>query len=302
MKKLFTIIVALFVVASIFAQVPQNFNYQAIVRGSDGSLITNQTVGVKITVLNYRIIGKPTTAYSETHSVTTNENGLISLQIGSGTAVSGTFSDVDFSLSGTTKNYSIKSEIDPEGGTNYTITGEKTLSSVPYAKVAETTISLAHKSIPMNIYGAFLGGSASFESGGSYSCGILLPTPGSTIGSSKFIMSFVIPNDYIPGDEILLNFTVVANGTGEVKLLPNFLSIARVEGGYITGSYASSGLTINTLTVNLANTPYALQGKITCPDSNTTLQPGDVISFSYFRSSSDTSNPNYKIQGLEITY
>jgi len=67
--------------------------------------------------------------YSETHTATTNGSGLVTLQVGGGTVVSGSMSSIDWSAG----PYFIKTETDPEGGTNYSITGTSQLLSVPYA-------------------------------------------------------------------------------------------------------------------------------------------------------------------------
>jgi uncharacterized protein (TIGR02145 family) len=75
-----------------------------------------------------------TAVYVETQSPTTNANGLVSLEIGVGTVVSGDFTTIDWA-NGT---YFIKTETDPAGGTNYTIAGVSQLLSVPYALHAKT--------------------------------------------------------------------------------------------------------------------------------------------------------------------
>ena len=85
-----------------------------------------------------------TAVYVETHTETTNENGLVILEIGGGNAVDGTFSGIDWS----TGMYFLKAETDLTGGTDYTITGLSQLLSVPYAlysKSAETAKDAATK-------------------------------------------------------------------------------------------------------------------------------------------------------------
>jgi hypothetical protein len=67
--------------------------------------------------------------YTETQTPTTNANGLVSLQIGTGVNPTGTFAGIDWSAG----PYFIKTETDPLGGTNYTITGTQEILSVPYA-------------------------------------------------------------------------------------------------------------------------------------------------------------------------
>ena len=78
-----------------FAQAPQKMSYQSVVRNSSGTLITNSNVGIKISILQGSASGAA--QYVETHSVTTNANGLATLSIGSGTPVSGTIAGVNWS-------------------------------------------------------------------------------------------------------------------------------------------------------------------------------------------------------------
>ena len=112
------------------AQAPQKMTYQSVVRNSSNTLVTNSSVGVKISVLQ----GTPTGAaqYVETHAVTTNANGLATLAIGSGTATFGSMSGINWALG----PYFIKTETDPTGGSNYTIVSTSELMSVPYALYA----------------------------------------------------------------------------------------------------------------------------------------------------------------------
>lgn len=131
MKKILTIF-ATFIVLAVFSQVPEKISYQAVIRNASNILVTNQSVGIKISILQGTATG--TSVYSETHSVTTNANGLVSLQIGGGTIVSGTFSSIDWANG----PYFIKTETDPNGGSSYTITGTSQLLSVPYALYAKT--------------------------------------------------------------------------------------------------------------------------------------------------------------------
>ena len=112
---------------SIFAQAPQKMSYQAVIRNTSGALVTSTSVGMKISILQGTATG--TVAYSETQTVSTNTNGLVSLEIGSGTVVLGTFAGIDWAMG----PYFIKTETDPAGGTNYSIIGTKQLMSVPYA-------------------------------------------------------------------------------------------------------------------------------------------------------------------------
>jgi uncharacterized protein (TIGR02145 family) len=78
--------------------------------------------------------------YTETQTPTTNANGLIAIEIGIGTIVSGSFANIDWANG----PYFVKTETDPNGGSNYTLTGTSQLLSVPYAmhaKSAETALN-----------------------------------------------------------------------------------------------------------------------------------------------------------------
>ena len=117
---------------SIFSQAPNRISYQAIVRNTSNDLVTNATLGVQISILQTTASG--TALYIETHAPTTNANGLMTLEIGNGTVVSGNLSTINFSDDA----YFIRSEVDVNGGSDYGITGVSQLLSVPYALHANT--------------------------------------------------------------------------------------------------------------------------------------------------------------------
>jgi hypothetical protein len=135
-KKIFTLLATIAITATTLAQAPAKMNYQAVVRNADNSLLTNQTVGIQISILQGSISG--TAIYIETHTPSTNSNGLVSLEIGTGTFVSGTFATIDLSNG----PFFIKTETDPNGGVDYSISGTSQLMSVPYALHANTADSI----------------------------------------------------------------------------------------------------------------------------------------------------------------
>ncbi len=88
MKKLLLFIGIFLLHASlILAQAPQSFKYQAIARDDLGSIIADQDVSLRISVLESSVSG--TAVYVETHIVHTNQFGLLNIVIGNGTIVSG---------------------------------------------------------------------------------------------------------------------------------------------------------------------------------------------------------------------
>ena len=132
MKKLYTLLAAILFTAISFAQAPEKMSYQAVLRDSGDALVTNQVVGMQISVLQGSASG--TAVYVETQTPTTNVNGLLTLEIGTGTVVLGTFNTIDWSAG----TYFVKTETDPAGGTTYTTIGTSQLLSVPYALYAKT--------------------------------------------------------------------------------------------------------------------------------------------------------------------
>jgi hypothetical protein len=135
MRKIYSIFLAVLLSASVFAQSPQKMSYQAVIRNSSDQLVTNHAVGMRVSILQGSSTG--TAVYVETQTPSTNANGLVSIEIGSGTIVTGTFAAIDWSAG----TYFIKTETDPTGGTSYNITGTSQLLSVPYALYAKTVAS-----------------------------------------------------------------------------------------------------------------------------------------------------------------
>jgi len=128
MKILFTLISVVVLSINIFAQAPQKMSYQAIIRNNSDQLVSNHLIGMKISILQGSSTG--ISVYTEIQTPTTNANGLVSIEIGgaSGFDAINWGSDI----------YFIKTEIDPTGSTNYTISGTIQLLSVPYALHART--------------------------------------------------------------------------------------------------------------------------------------------------------------------
>lgn len=131
MKKTLTVLALVFVSFQFFAQVPQKMSFQAVIRNSANELVVNTQIGMQFSILQSSENG--TTVYVETQTITTNGNGLASVEIGAGTVVSGDFAAINWANG----PYFLKTETAVEAPfNNYTITDTSQLLSVPYALCA----------------------------------------------------------------------------------------------------------------------------------------------------------------------
>ncbi|MBN1927753.1 MAG: hypothetical protein JW798_18110, partial [Prolixibacteraceae bacterium] len=349
-----------------WAQVPGEMSYQSVIRDNSGSIMVNHNIGMQLSILQGSVNG--TVVYIERQFPASNENGLVTISIGgiAATVISGSFTNIDWSNG----PYFLKTEIDLNGGSNYTLTGTSQLLSVPYAFHANTADNLTYeiietdpvfigspaanitaghldgltnlsgvntgdqdlsgfiseetdpvfdasiaseiteddiegwnkKSISLNVFGAFIAGSAQFWSGFGPNAGLGMPNE----SNSSFSMNFTLPADYETGSQIVLRMVVSSLLTGGVSLMPNYISIGRADVGFIMGSGASTGLTIDgTINIVTPDVPVVALGYISTPNRFYPLQAGDVISFGFYRSVSnaaDTNSGSVLIHGIEVLY
>jgi hypothetical protein len=130
MKKFYLIILSLLLVRIGFTQVPQIFSYQAALRGSNGQILADKSVKVRLSFLSGGSTG--ISVYSEDHSITTTSIGLINIGAGEGVLVSGSFSSINWSEG----NIWLKVELDENLTGSFVIMGASKLLSVPYALYA----------------------------------------------------------------------------------------------------------------------------------------------------------------------
>ena len=115
---------------AVFAQSPEELNYQGVARNSSGQPIANQSITLRLSIRNNSATGA--VQYRERHNVTTNDYGLYNVGIGTGTQETGSMAGVTWSSG---SKY-LQVQIDPNGGTSYTNLGAEKLLSVPYALYA----------------------------------------------------------------------------------------------------------------------------------------------------------------------
>lgn len=195
----------------VFAQSPEKISYQAIIRAQDNSLVVNSKITLKVVV--HQGAANGTSVYQETHSVNTNNNGLISLEIGTGTVGMGSFSAIAWDRG----SYFIETQVDVKGGTNYNIVGVTQLLSVPYALHAKTADRIV---------------------GGNIS----VPT-------RSAIVSFVSSRNIAAGD---INNTLECTASATLTLTSDFASMSvgdtinlEAHNGAVLTLQAVSGVTIN---------------------------------------------------------
>jgi len=133
MKKLLTTFILMSgFAAGVYAQAPQAFNYQGVVRNAEGEPLENQPFSIRFSILQGSATG--TVIYQENQQEFTNGLGLFTLKVGEGVPVSGVFSDIDWASS----SHYLKVELNA-GGSGFTDLGATQLLSVPYALYAASS-------------------------------------------------------------------------------------------------------------------------------------------------------------------
>jgi hypothetical protein len=128
MKKTTLFFVAMLATLLTFSQAPELINYQAVARSNAGVPLANTSVN-----LIFEIIQTSTAVvvYKETQSDITNNFGLFTSEIGSGTVVTGSFSAISWGLSAHTLRITINGDV----------MQATQLLSVPYALYAKESLS-----------------------------------------------------------------------------------------------------------------------------------------------------------------
>jgi len=130
-----TFIIILFSAVQSFSQVPQYFNYQAVLRNNIGNVIVSQPVNIRLV---FMMLLQCTVVFKETHSATTNQFGVVNLKIGNGTQIVGPLSSVPWA----TGDKFVEVEVDYPVGSGYISVGTQQLLSVPYTLHAKTADSI----------------------------------------------------------------------------------------------------------------------------------------------------------------
>jgi len=139
MKRLAVLLFIFLACSALNAQTvpPQFISYQAVAHESDGTLLINQDIVVRIEILEGA--GASNLLWSESHDVLTNDYGLFTLNIGEGTSTTlgslNSFSDIDWGAG----QYYLRVQVDFDPGSGLVDMGTIRLTSVPYALYCDST-------------------------------------------------------------------------------------------------------------------------------------------------------------------
>lgn len=138
MKYIFALTFLMLSTTYLLAQTPEKISYQAIIRTNTNDVVSNSDINLKIIIRQGAITG--TNIYEETHFIKTNVNGLVSLEIGTGSVIKGVFKDISWF----NNQYFIETRVDTNGGNSFDLVGSSQLLSVPYALHAKTAERLVN--------------------------------------------------------------------------------------------------------------------------------------------------------------
>ncbi len=188
MKQLFTFLL-LVIVTGINAQAPQSIPYQAVVRNTDGSVMADAAMTITFKIHDASATGN--VVYEENHATTTNSQGLISLNVGNGDVVSGTFSGINWGSGNKFLHVLMNA------GNGNTDLGTQQMLSVPYALYADkaNTTNVSVSAVGDTLY---LGN------------GNFILVPG--ISATNTPVTSGLGNSLLPGSQFCLNQEISVSG------------------------------------------------------------------------------------------
>lgn len=276
MKNLFYILLLL--PSLLLSQTPQGFKYQAVIRNSNGSLVTNQQVSIKTSLISGSALGN--VDYSEQHDVATNGYGVASFTVGSGTPITGTYAAVNWSAN----DYFLKTELDIQNNGNFQLMGTSQILSVPYASHASTANSSLvdnDTSATNEIQQLSLQGNQLILSGGGSVT--LTGTVDLDADPSNELQTLSLSNDTLyltNGNYVVLPPDSDADTTNEIQTLANTAGTISISGSNtITLADSSATNELQTLSQTAGSISISNGNTITILDSSATneLQSLTVI-------------------------
>lgn len=124
MKTILTFGLALLLGSICLAQ--QGINYKAVIKDGSGTIIANDIIQIQFTILEGAV-----PVYEESHTPTTDDNGIIIVNIGEGTLISGVYADIDW----VSNQHSLNVQVNT--GSGLVDLGTTEFKAVPYALATE---------------------------------------------------------------------------------------------------------------------------------------------------------------------
>jgi hypothetical protein len=140
MKKLTLLFLILSGTFQVYSQSPSYFSFQSVIRNNNSVLVIEQDINLRISIFkNDTLLPE---LFSEEHSLQTNKNGLVSMEIGKGVNLVGQLNSIDWSNG----EFYVKTEIDIDNDQNYDLSGITQMLSVPFSMFSNISDSTLHQS------------------------------------------------------------------------------------------------------------------------------------------------------------
>lgn len=244
MKRFFIINILAAISFIAKSQSPEKIAYQAVIRNANNNLVANAFIKIKISITK----GMPpagTIVYSEQHNPLTNANGLVSLEIGSGNLLAGSFSSIRWEDG----PYYITTETDPTNGNNYSIISTTQLLSVPYALYAsKSSNGLPTGGIQGQVI-ALCDGKPTWTNGGVCP-GLINSLNCSTLELQGYLTAGVLVNGVMAS----INYSG-GNGLGYPGQIINSTGVTGLTASISAGSFANGN---GAITYIIAGTPATI--------------------------------------------
>ena len=166
---------------NVFSQAPQSIPYQAVVRNTDGSVMSNTALNMTFKIHDVTATG--TAVYEESHTTSSNAQGLVALNVGGGTPITGTFNTINWG------NGAKFLHVLMNAGNGIVDLGTQQMMSVPYALFADDIdikVSLTGDSLFIGDEVSIVPGVSAANSINIVSNGSML-LPGNTTCQSEYI-------------------------------------------------------------------------------------------------------------------
>ncbi|HVK46810.1 MAG TPA: hypothetical protein VM488_03180 [Pseudobacter sp.] len=236
MKQLLLFICICVLLHNAMAQVPRRFNYQAVIRNTTGAIVAGQPVGIRFSIRDLTATGN--ILYRETQQANTNVYGLVNLQVGAGTLVTGDLGAINW---GTGKKF-LQVESDLSGGSNFTELATVELASVPFSLHAQRADGFT---------GLLNGDITGPQSATQLANGVVTTAKlaDNSVDANKIAMKTIVDSRIADGQVVkslngIKDFVQLV-GAGNVNLVNsgNNIIIEVPNGGDISGVLAGNGLT-----------------------------------------------------------